>query len=137
MLIQNFHEFCGTLFQNVSNILVNFNVIKIYLWLNHTCCEYYMLWYLQICLRTTAVCVFKVLDAVCKAEVQSIRKKHIPPVFQHFVFPVYLRNRSSYKKSVFIFLHPFLKRFQLEQEFSHPVKKSADICKNVNFPIKS
>ena len=35
---------------------------------------------------------------------QWITKKHIPPVFQHFVFLVYLRNRLSYKK---IYLHLF------------------------------
>ena len=45
------------------------------------------------------------------------KKKHIPLVFQPFFFPVYLRNRLSYKKSVFIFLYPFLNSFQLEQEF--------------------
>ena len=50
-------------------------------------------------------------------KVQSITKKHIPPVFQRFVFHVYLRNRLRYNKSIFIFLHPFLKSFQLEQEF--------------------
>ena len=44
-------------------------------------------------------------------------KKTNPPVFQPFVFPVYLLNRLSYKKHVYIFLHPFLKSFQLEQEF--------------------
>ena len=42
-------------------------------------------------------------------------KKTHPPVFQPFVFPVYLRNRLRYNKSVCIFLHPFLKSFQLEQ----------------------
>ena len=41
-------------------------------------------------------------------------KKTHPPVFQHFVFLVYLQNRLSYKKSTYVFLHPFLKRFQLE-----------------------
>ena len=49
--------------------------------------------------------------------IQSITKKHIPPVFQPFVFPVYLRNRLSYEKYFSIFVHPFLKSFQLEQEF--------------------
>ena len=44
-------------------------------------------------------------------------KKMHPPRFQPFVFPVYLRNRLRYNKSVYIFLHPFLKIFQLEQEF--------------------
>ena len=44
-------------------------------------------------------------------------KKTHPPVFQPFVFPVYLRNHMRYNKSVNIFLHPFLKSFQLEQEF--------------------
>ena len=44
-------------------------------------------------------------------------KKHIPPVFQPFVFPIYLRNRLSYKKSIYIFLYYFLKSFQLEKEF--------------------
>ena len=39
-----------------------------------------------------------------------------PPVFQPLVFPIYLRNRLSYKKIYFIFLHPFLKSFQLEQK---------------------
>ena len=53
----------------------------------------------------------------CKSDVQSITKKHIPPFFQPFVFHVYLRNRLRYNKFVYIFLHPFLKSFQLEQEF--------------------
>ena len=44
-------------------------------------------------------------------------KKTHPPVFQHFVFLVNLRNRLSYKKYIYIFLHLFLKRFQLKQEF--------------------
>ena len=52
-----------------------------------------------------------------KKYVQLITKKHIPPVFQPFVFPVYLRNHLRYNKSVYIFLHPFLESFQLEQEF--------------------
>ena len=46
--------------------------------------------------------------------IQSITKKHIPPVLQHFVYSVYHLNRLSYKKSVIIFLHPFLKSFQLK-----------------------
>ena len=46
--------------------------------------------------------------------VDNRKKTHPLPVFQPFVFPVYLRNRLSYKKSVYIFLHPFLKSFQLE-----------------------
>ena len=49
--------------------------------------------------------------------IESITKKHIPSVFQLFVFPVYLQNRLSYKTSVYIFLHHFLKSFQLEQTF--------------------
>ena len=52
---------------------------------------------------------------VAKATVDN--KKTHPPVFQPFVFPVYLRNRLTYNKSVYIFLHHFLKSFQLEQEF--------------------
>ena len=47
-------------------------------------------------------------------KVQWITKKHIPLVFQPFVYLVYLRTRLSYKKSNCIFLHPFLKRFQME-----------------------
>ena len=43
---------------------------------------------------------------------QSITKKHVP-----YVFPVYLRNRLSYKKSIYIFLYQFLKSSQLEQKF--------------------
>ena len=50
-------------------------------------------------------------------QVQSITKKHVPPVFQPYVFPVYLRNRLSYKESIYIFLYQFLKSFQLEQKF--------------------
>ena len=50
--------------------------------------------------------------------VQSITKKHEPPVFQPYVFPVYLRNRLTYKKSIYIFLYQFLKSSPLEQEFS-------------------
>ena len=38
-----------------------------------------------------------------KYDVQSITKKHVPPVFQPYVFPVYLWNRLSYKKSIYIF----------------------------------
>ena len=30
-------------------------------------------------------------------EIQSITKKHVSPVFQPYVFPVYLRNRLSFK----------------------------------------
>ena len=48
---------------------------------------------------------------------QSITKKHVPPVSQPYVFPVYLRNRLSYKKSIYSFLYQFLKSSQLEQKF--------------------
>ena len=50
-------------------------------------------------------------------KVQWITKKHIPLVFQPFVYLVYLRNHLSYKISTCVFLHPFLKHFQMEQEF--------------------
>ena len=50
-------------------------------------------------------------------EIQSITKKHVSPVFQPYVFPVYLRNRLSYKKSIYSFLYQFLKSSQLEQKF--------------------
>ena len=43
-------------------------------------------------------------------------KKTHPPVFQPFDFHVYLRNHLRYNNSVYIFLHPFLKCFQLKQK---------------------
>ena len=48
---------------------------------------------------------------------QSVTKKHVPPVFQLYVIPGYLLNRLSYKKDIYIFLYQFLKSFQLELEF--------------------
>ena len=59
-------------------------------------------------------------DLICLSKgcvIQSITKKHVPPVFQPYVFPVYLRNRFSYKKSIYIFVYQFLKSSQLEQKF--------------------
>ena len=37
--------------------------------------------------------------------------------FETFVFPGYLRNHLSYKKVFNIYLHPFLKSFQMKKEF--------------------
>ena len=51
-------------------------------------------------------------------KIKWITKKHLPPVFQPYVFPVYLRNRLNYKKIIYIFLYQFLKSSQLKQEFS-------------------
>ena len=45
------------------------------------------------------------------------KKKNVPPVVQPYVFSVYLQNRLSCKKSIFIFLYQFLKSSQLQQEF--------------------
>ena len=49
-------------------------------------------------------------------KLQSITKKHVSPVFQPYVFPEYLRNRLSYKKSIYIFLYQFLKSSPLKDE---------------------
>ena len=40
-------------------------------------------------------------------------KKTHPPVFQPFGFPVYLRNRLSYKPSAYILFAPFFKELSV------------------------
>ena len=58
MLIQNFPEFWGTLFQNLFYLLAYFNLFKIFLWLHllrtHT----------LICLRTIFFSFFKVSTSI-------------------------------------------------------------------------
>ena len=64
--------------------------------------------------------VFKKIKKMISGKIgilQWITKKHVPPVFQPCVFPVYLRNRLRYNKSIYIFLYQFLKSSQLEQVF--------------------
>ena len=54
--------------------------------------------------------------------------------FETWVFRVYLRNRLSYKKVIYIYSHPCLKSFKI---FSNLVTKSAVIFKNALLPNKS
>ena len=67
-------------------------------------------------------CSSKIVESIrffnCGFCLQSITKKPVPLDFQPYVFPVYLRNRLTYKKSIYIFLYQFLKSSPLEQEFS-------------------
>ena len=44
---------------------------------------------------------------------QSITKKHVPPAFQPYVFPVYLRNRLSYKNILHHFISVGTRIFQI------------------------
>ena len=67
-----------------------------------------------VSLICTKLCTYSIYDL---QDIQSITKKHIPPVFQPFVFHVHLPNCLRYNKSIYIFLRPFLKSFQFEQEF--------------------
>ena len=50
-------------------------------------------------------------------------------VFETCNFRVYLRNPLSYKNVIYIYLHPCLKSFQINEDFTNPVTKSADFCK--------
>ena len=46
----------------------------------------------------------------------SNKKTHLA-VFGTCVFRVYLRNHLSYKKVIFMYLHPRLKSFQIKKKF--------------------
>ena len=52
-------------------------------------------------------------------------------------FPVYLRNRLSHKNLFSSFYISFWRALSWNKHFSNPMTQSADISKNVNFPIKS
>ena len=47
------------------------------------------------------------------------RKKRNLAVYEAIVFDAYLRNHLRYKKSIFHFLHQFLKSFLLKRNFSN------------------
>ena len=56
--------------------------------------------------------------------------------FETSVFRGYLRNHLSYKKVIYIYLHPCRKSFQMKKDLK-PVTKSADICKDAVLPEKN
>ena len=67
---------------------------------------------------------------------QSITKKHIP-LFFHLSFFLYISGTAWATKNLFpSFCTLFWRAFRWNKNLSNQVTKSADICKNVNLPIK-
>ena len=57
--------------------------------------------------------IFRHFHYIVIQSVTKIQNTHLP-VFQICVFRVYLRNHLSYKKNIYIYLHPCLKSFQMK-----------------------
>ena len=73
----------------------------------------------------------------CFRDLQSITKKHIP-LFFNLSFFLYISGTAWGTINLFTSsCILFWRAFSWNNNFSHLVTKSADICKNVNLPIKS
>ena len=76
-------------------------------------------------------------STVSKYVLQSITKKHIPQFF-NLSFFMYISGTAWGTINLFSsFFTIFWRAFSWNKNVSHLVTKSADICKNVNLPIKS